>query len=105
MHAPQADAIQHPFSTLPTESHHSQQKHFHPKILIATPENVCLMYSYLDIIPQVEKASISLTTNNKSDSTPTTPVSPMTEQQRLAYEAAKLVCSRNNPGACEMCSG
>jgi ribonucleoside-diphosphate reductase alpha subunit len=29
----------------------------------------------------------------------------MDEAQRFAYEAAKMVCSRENPGACEMCSG
>ena len=29
----------------------------------------------------------------------------MDEAERFAYEAAKMVCSRENPGACEMCSG
>lgn len=29
----------------------------------------------------------------------------MDEAQRLAYEIAKMACSRDNPGACEMCSG
>ncbi len=56
----------------------------------------------------MDKATIAQTTSKqqeKENMSPSTPMSPMTEQQRLAYEAAKLVCSRNNPGACEMCSG
>jgi ribonucleoside-diphosphate reductase alpha chain len=37
--------------------------------------------------------------------TPTTPVSQSDLEKQAELEMARLLCSRNNPGACEMCSG